>query len=984
METYFDNRYTHIEAKEKPGVRIFFCRSVIYLFIVISLVAVSGSTVFASDNNFQEFVSVRGGNGIPMSGITSLVVDHNGFVWGASRMGLMRATSSYLKTYELPATTYDAMQMKLAYESGVLAASTQNGKVFRYDRIKDCFEPWFSMSDMLGKTEWITNILIDNQGSPWVSTSLGIFKYSEDVLHRIWPEQPGYSYIIPIRDNVMFALAAGKIYSISDSGKSVIELPGRFDSIVSSAAYDSFRNRVLMGTYNGELWEYDLNEKQLRRLASESIPGMIIRSILVPNSKSILIGMEGSGIIVLDSANGHVIEEIRDDIDNPSSLKGNGISAMVSDTQGRLWVATTTAGLQFSDADGEEAGRIVHRYNSASSLHNNEINNLLIDKSDNLWVATNDGISIRNARDGSWRQMYGGRRLYVLSLTQDRHGLIYASTYGNGVYIVDPVSFTEKGHFTSREARIFDKGNYVFASFTDSDGDIWFGGVKGDIVCYSPESGRFREYEAHPVFCFAEESPGVILTGGGDGLISIDKKTGISKVILSDCVVQQIETEGSLWWVCTSGDGVICLDRNSGQKRVLTVKEGLHSNFTRSLIRRDGRLWIGTAIGMSCYDIDSGEMLQLPGKDLLTNEEFRDNSSCVLPDGKLAFGTNNGIVTFFPDKILDNSSQGKIFFTDIKVSGRSIRSDFDRELDQPIDSLEELVLCHPRNSFTLSLQALGNVGSNVRYSWRLDDVDNEWSEPSSTSSINYINLDPGRYTLRIRMHDGGVVSERELIVKVKPPFWSTIWFRILVVIALLALAYLLTRHYVLAQHRRHAFEKLLLYFQLSENVKKGEIPYLQPAVEPSSQADADGEETMDPEVISVSEPEGKGVMSAESEEDLSETVKKSIIDDDFLARAMECVRDNISNESFGKGEFASAMMISQSLLYKKIKATADMSVVEFIRSIRLNHAMTLLTSGNYNVTEVSEMCGFSSPAYFSRVFKENFGMAPSDIIPKNE
>ena len=103
------------------------------------------------------------------------------------------------------------------------------------------------------------------------------------------------------------------------------------------------------------------------------------------------------------------------------------------------------------------------------------------------------------------------------------------------------------------------------------------------------------------------------------------------------------------------------------------------------------------------------------------------------------------------------------------------------------------------------------------------------------------------------------------------------------------------------------------------------------------------------------------------------------INDEFLKKALKCVKDNISNESFGKGDFASAMAISQSLLYKKIKALTGLSVVEFIRSIRLSHAMELLRHGGYNVTEVSEMCGFSTPAYFSRVFKDHFGKNPSDI-----
>ncbi|MDE5871826.1 MAG: helix-turn-helix domain-containing protein [Muribaculaceae bacterium] len=984
MKNFSDNLHfygnTNLRQCMRTALYVAWRCVVVSIFVQVT----SMVTVSASQRKFQEFVSVNGSNGIPLSGITALTVDDNGFVWGASRMGIIRATPSNVKMYELPVSTSDVMQMKLAYNKGVLCAATQNGKVFRYDVILDRFEPWFSISDTLGTTDWISNLVIDSNGTLWASTSLGIFSFSDNILHSPSSEISGYSYLLPISGHDMFAIVDGKLYSFSDIGESKSILSGKFESYVSSACYDPYRERVLLGTYQGELWEYSLKEDKISRIGADLIPGAIIRTILAPDSDTILIGMEGRGIIVLDTKDRKDIAVIREDIDNPTSLKGNSVFAMLTDRQGRLWVATTSAGLQYSYADGDDAERIVHRYNTSSSLHNNEINFLLTDRNGNLWVATNDGISRRDVHDGSWHQMYGGRQLSVLSLTEDMQGRIYASTYGDGIYVLDPGTCKETGHFTGKDAEIFGKGAYVFASFTDSDGDVWFGGVKGDIVCYSPKTGKFTKYEPHPVFCFAEEKPGVILTGGGDGLISIDKKTGKSKTLLSDNVVQQVNVDESVWWICTSGNGVICMERRSGASRALTVNDGLHSNFTRSLIKQDGKLWIGTALGMSCYDIDKGVMLQLPGKDILTSDAFRENSSCIFPDGKLAFGTNNGIVTFRPDKILNVNNQGKIFFSDIKISVRSIRTDFDSELTVPIDSLEELKLNYPRNSFTLSMQALGNVSSNVMYSWRLDGVDKDWTEPMSVSSINYINLDPGVYSLKIRMYDGGIVSERELSVRVNPPFWKTIWFRILMILATVGLAVIMARQYVLSMHRRHAFEKLLLYLQVTENTKSKELPYkkedrtsIMPEGMPEEIKDAD-------DTAGATKSEGDKSIQVKTTSEPTETNDKNVIDNEFLAKAMECVRENISNEVFGKGDFASAMMISQSLLYKKIKAATDMSVVEFIRSIRLNHAMTLLNSGKYNVTEVSEMCGFSSSAYFSRVFKEGFGKSPSEIIPKNK
>jgi AraC-like DNA-binding protein len=84
---------------------------------------------------------------------------------------------------------------------------------------------------------------------------------------------------------------------------------------------------------------------------------------------------------------------------------------------------------------------------------------------------------------------------------------------------------------------------------------------------------------------------------------------------------------------------------------------------------------------------------------------------------------------------------------------------------------------------------------------------------------------------------------------------------------------------------------------------------------------------------------------------------------------------------FNKEEYASAINVSSLLLFKKIKSLTDQSPTDFIKTIRLNHTVELLQSGNYTVTEVSELCGFASLGYFSTVFSKHFGKSPSEYLP---
>ena len=104
--------------------------------------------------------------------------------------------------------------------------------------------------------------------------------------------------------------------------------------------------------------------------------------------------------------------------------------------------------------------------------------------------------------------------------------------------------------------------------------------------------------------------------------------------------------------------------------------------------------------------------------------------------------------------------------------------------------------------------------------------------------------------------------------------------------------------------------------------------------------------------------------------------------DKFLKRAIEVVNEQIGNVAFNKELFASEMNVSGSLLYKKIKSLTDQSPSDFIRLVRLSKSAELLESGAYNITEVSELCGFTSVSYFSTVFKKHYGKTPSEALPR--
>ena len=104
------------------------------------------------------------------------------------------------------------------------------------------------------------------------------------------------------------------------------------------------------------------------------------------------------------------------------------------------------------------------------------------------------------------------------------------------------------------------------------------------------------------------------------------------------------------------------------------------------------------------------------------------------------------------------------------------------------------------------------------------------------------------------------------------------------------------------------------------------------------------------------------------------------VDDKFLTRAKHFIDQNLSDPELSVERFAQQMAMSQSQLYRKLKALIDLSPNEFIRSLRLQKAAKLLSKRTGNVAEIAYEVGFNNPSYFAECFQKQFGKLPSEYI----
>lgn len=103
----------------------------------------------------------------------------------------------------------------------------------------------------------------------------------------------------------------------------------------------------------------------------------------------------------------------------------------------------------------------------------------------------------------------------------------------------------------------------------------------------------------------------------------------------------------------------------------------------------------------------------------------------------------------------------------------------------------------------------------------------------------------------------------------------------------------------------------------------------------------------------------------------------------FINKVRRILEENLSNEDFGIHQLCETLAMSRSQLYRKFSSLTDLTVHQFIMTLKLQKAKELLLTSNMNVSEVAYDTGFKNISHFSRVFKKEFGHNPSRFKIEN-
>jgi signal transduction histidine kinase/ligand-binding sensor domain-containing protein len=342
----------------------------------------------------------------------------------------------------------------------------------------------------------------------------------------------------------------------------------------------------------------------------------------------------------------------------------------------------------------------------------------------------------------------------------------------------------------------------VFRVYEDSRGDIWMGIMYDGpdrLTRWERATGNFRYYEQvrRDATAFAEDRSGDVWIGFSEGGLARYRRDHLEFFGAVQGVPEgwtqtlYLDSQGRLWRA--SANGVTLIDSPATDVPTfltLTTDQGLSTNRTRSITEdRWGRIYVGGVSGIDSFYFRQPLHVRHYSRDdglpAATNVAFRDRQ------GALWFGTIAGLARFEP-QLDEPEPPAPVVISAVRVRGepRNISAVGETEL-------AGMVLRANQNQLQVEFVSPDfHSGTPVRYQYRLEPVDTDWSTPSRTRTVNFATLAAGDYRFMVRaVTFDGVVSTKPatLAFTILAPYWARWWFRTPAFFLLMATIYMLYR-----------------------------------------------------------------------------------------------------------------------------------------------------------------------------------------------
>lgn len=497
---------------------------------------------------------------------------------------------------------------------------------------------------------------------------------------------------------------------------------------------------------------------------------------------------------------------------NISSLINNNVNSIFEDNQGILWFGTYSGVSQYNWFTNQFE---VHELaDDLSKTPNTQ--NLYVDQQGVIWfgygengilkydLATNQKTNFE-LKDRTLK----GNYIFTLFSPNNRH--LYMGTK-KGIIVLD-METNESKMYPVPESIDPEIGFLSIRSlFCDKQSRIWIGTLTG-LYVIDEKTGIYQKYNHDPddPFSISDNSINQVYQDSNED-IWISSFNGLNKVmdytskklqfkqfkhdaknpktsIPSNRIIALTEINGMLYIGSNSGISACDLEQNNFINYTGNSKKNIQS-IEKTI---NGNIWASTTEGILFFNSHTKKFNQYDKNDGLGDIIFQGGSSYRDHKGYIYFGSRQGITRFHPVNLNNNELPPAVYITDIRKMSP------EGEKRSSGNYMKELIINHDEYYLSLDYAALNyNRPEKNKYAYKLEGFEEKWNYPQGKPTAVYTNLAPGSYTFRVKAaNNDGVWNEAGVSLKIikRPAFWQTWWFKVLMIILILALIYFPLRSY---------------------------------------------------------------------------------------------------------------------------------------------------------------------------------------------
>ena len=705
--------------------------------------------VFYHLKNESDDASILTSNIIPR-GRKVIVQDSDGYLWVNTNFGLNKINIETKSAEQF----HGDLAGEIIYDQDLKVLWIASDRLKKFNIVTKKIEHFYINNDVLNGVTNINSIVMDKDGLIWLGTDAGIVLFDKRTsqFHNL----PDYLKMINVQTADKYVWSFNSINALYEDNKGFIWIA------VNKSLYKINKPNGRYSVYNHE-------------------------------------------------------------VDNPSSILDERITGIYGNKTGVIWITYMGKGVSKVNISLKDFIPYKQIQGDPNSLSGNVVRSVYKDDNQNLWIGMySDGLNRIMPQDPFKINHYKFDPLnnmtinsdYITAIHVDRTKRLWIGTFDKGFCFADDIYSLKDLKFTRFH---FEDNLEVQDIKEDSSGRIWIGSQKGFYV-YTPHNSQLIHYgdlanqsaetqglniqsmlyETPNIFWIASWNRGLcklyvnsdtLLTSGNkrDSLIIYDKITDIQNSKIDNSFTTIFKDKDNILWLGSNVNGLIkVVERDSRIEFISYDKsKGALDNSVYGIAGdKAGNIWFSTNHGLGKLNVETEQFKSYYESDGILSNSFLWDASFESADGEIFFGGINGLIAFYPENIVDDTTTYPVYISKLIIQNKEvkIRDEINGNIILPknIQYTDEITLSHLERAFSLEFVSLNNLNpEEAQYAYKLEGFDPDWIYTSSDRRyVTYTNLRQGTYSFKVKASNcDGVWNEdpAALVIHVLPPWWSTIY-----------------------------------------------------------------------------------------------------------------------------------------------------------------------------------------------------------------